>query len=1112
MQNLQVSEACQSSLHPPGKSPPIRNISDEERVELEYTSPANSNNSFYYDADDIENPDGPPLSPTPSRSSLLLAAESQHSAPSNNSQDSINTTESLEQIGDCFLCVKTGVKFDTHLKNDLKGDGYKKLSEAKKALLFNYLSRNSKVLCHKDPHIVRILQVNTHVRRRCLCNELLNTTPIVNISRVVEPVIILPAILNELNFEQEFQDLMIGNRDLVQRIPEKYVAKIRALIVKILNELSENPGDKFCWLKFFAFFKTILIKPKVYDPGYLWINDRINSWSLDWFSLFKDLDIQPSEGRESYASEETVQKSNIKSANIKIRQNRKSDALKILGSRGQHPNNASTLNSLQSKHPTGRPTIIMPNNFESLSATKEDLVQVIFNFSNGSSAGPSGFSPDMIKQLSGKKNQFNESFSTALLKIVNIILSGNIPSSVSKFFSGATLIALIKPDQGVRPIAIGEVIRRVCGKVAMRSIKGNLGLIFGDLQFGVNVSNGCESIVHSLNSQLESGIFHNNVLLKTDWSNAFNTIDRSSLFDLVRNVAPSISKFVESCYLNNPELFYFDHTIQSVNGVQQGDPLSPFLFCLIQQNIIKSVQDQFNLIYNKWYMDDGNMIVPLNMVDDILELIAVEGMKVGLVLNVGKCEVWSPNLLDQLGPDLCNAPRSSVTLNSKSGIIVLGGPVSLDPLFFKSFLNKKIREVEVLINSIKRLDNSQNQILLLRSCVAYPQLGYHIRVCPTQHILEELDQYDNIIREAIALIIGGNLDDIAKQQLMLPINEGGLGFQSISKMAVAAFLSSIAQSFNILKTETRNDFIIVKALYAEMSNTVVDNLTVESLAILPKPQKSLSQPIRDLQVLAFEQSISIASDSERRLAHWNSLKQNVSTKVFSATPFNRHRQIETEVFATMVRNLLGISSLALSEFEQLKCSFCPTMLTSNCTHDIDCKSNGVTRRHDSVRDCLASVCRSAGFGVSIEKHGLSERTREKPADVLIRNFKDGKDIWIDICVVNPLCPTHVRGSSRAVDYAIVKAEKRKEDNYRELVTEGDALFLPFVFDIQGRLNKAGEAFLVRLASLAASRNGDSQKHLLSAFRLQLSFKVLSLVAGQTVNAMNVRECDAENLF
>ena len=96
---------------------------------------------------------------------------------------------------------------------------------------------------------------------------------------------------------------------------------------------------------------------------------------------------------------------------------------------------------------------------------------------------------------------------------------------------------------------------------------------------------------------------------------------------------------------------------------------------------------------------------------------------------------------------------------------------------------------------------------------------------------------------------------------------------------------------------------------------------------------------------------------------------------------------------------------------------------------------------------------------------------------------------------------------RNVDFAIDKMEKKKEDNYRDLVVEGDAIFLPFVLDVHGKLNKAGEDFLIRLSSLASSRNSESQKSLLSSLRLQLSFKVLSAVAFLTVQAMEARSSD-----
>ena len=66
------------------------------------------------------------------------------------------------------------------------------------------------------------------------------------------------------------------------------------------------------------------------------------------------------------------------------------------------------------------------------------------------------------------------------------------------FLCGASLIACQKKDGRRRPIAIGEVLRRLTSKCVARAVQSEAVIIFSPLQVGVGILVGCEAIVHSL--------------------------------------------------------------------------------------------------------------------------------------------------------------------------------------------------------------------------------------------------------------------------------------------------------------------------------------------------------------------------------------------------------------------------------------------------------------------------------------------------------------------------------------------------------------------------------------------------------------------------------------
>ena len=55
---------------------------------------------------------------------------------------------------------------------------------------------------------------------------------------------------------------------------------------------------------------------------------------------------------------------------------------------------------------------------------------------------------------------------TSLTDFVNMLLRGELPDEIRKIIFGGTLIALQKKTGGIRPIAVGYMLRRLAAKCA----------------------------------------------------------------------------------------------------------------------------------------------------------------------------------------------------------------------------------------------------------------------------------------------------------------------------------------------------------------------------------------------------------------------------------------------------------------------------------------------------------------------------------------------------------------------------------------------------------------------------------------------------------------------
>ena len=79
-----------------------------------------------------------------------------------------------------------------------------------------------------------------------------------------------------------------------------------------------------------------------------------------------------------------------------------------------------------------------------------------------------------------------------------------------------------KKDEGLRPIAVGEVPRQLTSKCVARAVLPDALPILSPLQVGVGIPGGCEAILHSvMDVQGNPSIPHDDrYTLLVDFSNA----------------------------------------------------------------------------------------------------------------------------------------------------------------------------------------------------------------------------------------------------------------------------------------------------------------------------------------------------------------------------------------------------------------------------------------------------------------------------------------------------------------------------------------------------------------------------------------------------------------
>ena len=116
------------------------------------------------------------------------------------------------------------------------------------------------------------------------------------------------------------------------------------------------------------------------------------------------------------------------------------------------------------------------------------------------------------------------------------------------FLAGGVSIALQKNATAVRPLCCGDPIRRLVAKCFCLGGKDEISKTFKGKNFGVGCPGGVEVVAHSLRDVLGKYKSSDMGLLKIDFKNAFNLIDRDVFVRASSQMFPGLERWTRWCY------------------------------------------------------------------------------------------------------------------------------------------------------------------------------------------------------------------------------------------------------------------------------------------------------------------------------------------------------------------------------------------------------------------------------------------------------------------------------------------------------------------------------------------------------------------------------------
>ncbi|KAL0226181.1 hypothetical protein P9112_013505 [Eukaryota sp. TZLM1-RC] len=528
----------------------------------------------------------------------------------------------------------------------------------------------------------------------------------------------------------------------------------------------------------------------------------------------------------------------------------------------------------------------------------------------------------------------------------------------------ARLIALVKPGNGIkpdeiRPIAVGESLSRLLASIVFDRVKDKASTFLNPHQFGIKTIDGAS--VAAIASDTFFNAEENNFIFNLDFKNAFNSVKREAIFEVIKSDFPELSSFFYHFDGKESDLIFNSFGLKSSSGVKQGDPLGPLLFCLAIHKTLNIIKQKYPSIKIVAYMDDISFIGSFELLELVAQEIADSYENIGLHLNASKC------LLIGSSAQYLVINDSIVPLSnySSDAFKFLGCWLGIVPQIHNE-LQVILEKMKIELDSISSLDIEKHIKFFMLKIGYTGRITHILRSCAPSIALDFCRSFNSLRTEFFA-----DLLDVEPG-----IKFGGIGFTKSSILCQSAFLGG-----------GKNFIYEFSRRFPDDSHLLVPNCSPYLYELSCELEKLPPQ----IWTKCFPQSIQeIPNRSLFNLQFCCKKLQQKLSKIFESLDFDVRLGLSKKknpAFANLLHDMCDSTSSALvttipqvygtllsDSAWTLNMRFCSFIWPDNLPHNLICKcSREITtthllnckhlitfrsKVHDAVRDQLYCMCKS----------------------------------------------------------------------------------------------------------------------------------------------------------